>query len=199
MKRTGVGMFTRRQVLAGLGAAATLGVVGCGDDSGATGDVDAGIDPDAPPDGGPNACTATSTMTPQQLLAHVETIIVLCMENRSFDHYLGSLRVAENRMDVDGLTGTESNPSASGGTVSVHLLQDFTPEDPPHGWSACHEQWNNGANDGFVKAHEGSSEADVMGYHDRSQLPVTYALADAGVVCNRWFAACLGPTWPNRF
>src|SRR3712207_7271150 len=39
----------------------------------------------------------------------------------------------------------------------------------------------------------------VMGYHVRSQLPVTYALADAGVVCNRWFASCLGPTWPNRF
>jgi phospholipase C len=38
-----------------------------------------------------------------------------------------------------------------------------------------------------------------MGYHVRSQIPVTYALADAGVVCNRWFAGCLGPTWPNRF
>ena len=194
----GEGTFTRRQVLAGLGAAAAIGVVGCGDDSGAGPDVDAGIDPDAPPDA-INACTATSTMTPVELLAHVETIIVLCMENRSFDHYLGSLRLLENRTDVDGLAGTEANPTSAGGSVPVHNLQDFTPADPPHGWSACHQQWNNGANDGFVKAHAGSSEADVMGYHVRSQIPVTYALADAGVVCNRWFAGCLGPTWPNRF
>ena len=83
--------------------------------------------------------------------------------------------------------------------MAVHQLDDYTPEDPPHGWDACHAQWNGGANDGFVRAHAGASEADVMGYHVRAQIPVTYALADAGVVCNRWFAGCLGPTWPNRF
>lgn len=138
-------------------------------------------------------------MTPEQLLAHVETIVVLCMENRSFDHYLGSLRLLEGRTDIDGLLGTESNSTAANVAVPVHLLEDFTPADPPHGWDASHAQWNNGANDGFVREHAGSSEADVMGYHVRSQLPVTYALADAGVVCNRWFASCLGPTWPNRF
>jgi phospholipase C len=145
------------------------------------------------------ACTAASSMTPEQLLAHVETIVVLCMENRSFDHYLGSLRLLEGRTDIDGLLGTESNSTAANVAVPVHLLEDFTPADPPHGWDASHAQWNNGANDGFVREHAGSSEADVMGYHVRSQLPVTYALADAGVVCNRWFASCLGPTWPNRF
>ncbi len=186
-------------MLAGLGAGAAAGLIGCGGEP-----ADAGETPDAgepPPPDAPavTACTATSTMTPAQLLAHVEAIVVLCMENRSFDHYLGSLRLAEGRADVDGLTGSESNPSASGGAVTVHRLDDFTPEDPPHGWDACHAQWNNGANDGFVRAHAGASEGDVMGYHVREQLPVTYALADAGVVCNRWFAACLGPTWPNRF
>ncbi len=189
--------LTRRSVLAGLGAGAAIGLIGCDDPP--DGQPDAG-DPPPTPDGPPgNACTATSTMTPAELLAHVEAIVVLCMENRSFDHYLGSLRLAEGRADVDGLTGTESNPNVDGMPVGVHQLDDFTPEDPPHSWDACHAQWNNGANDGFVRQHAGASEADVMGYHVRSQLPVTYALADAGVVCNRWFAACLGPTWPNRF
>jgi phospholipase C len=188
-------LLTRRGVLAGLGAGAAVGLIGCGGDS------------DAQPDGAPpepdgpevTACTATSTMTPAELLAHVETIVVLCMENRSFDHYFGSLRLAERRADIDGLTGAESNPTTAGTPVAVHPFDDYTPEDPPHSWDACHAQWNDGANDGFVRAHAGASEADVMGYHVRAQLPVMYALADAGVVCNRWFAACLGPTWPNRF
>jgi phospholipase C len=196
--------LTRRGLLAGIGATTTLGVIGCGgaaagDPDGADGGVaDAAADaaPDAP---AVTACTATSAKTPAELLAHIDAIVVLCMENRSFDHYLGSLKLAERRHDVDGLTGTEQNPSASGAPVRIHRLDDFTPEDPPHSWSACHDQWNQGANDGFVRRHAGPSEADVMGYHVRSQIPVTYALADAGVVCNRWFAACLGPTWPNRF
>jgi phospholipase C len=138
-------------------------------------------------------------MTPEQLLAHIETIVVLCMENRSFDHYLGSLRLREDRLDTDGLIGSESNPNTQSVAVPVHQLDTFTPADPPHGWDACHAQWDGGANDGFVREHAGADEADVMGYYVRDQIPVTYALADAGVICNRWFAACLGPTWPNRF
>ena len=196
--------ITRRQLLAGVGAATAAGAIGCSWNSAAAPpDGSAPVDPDAPPgpDAPPpvNACAAPAGMTPEELLAHVETIVVLCMENRSFDHYLGSLRLLEGRTDVDGLTGGESNPTAANVPVPIHLLEDYTPEDPPHGWDACHRQWNNGANDGFVREHAGASEADVMGYHVRAQLPVTYALADAGVVCNRWFSACLGPTWPNRF
>lgn len=193
-------MLTRREVLAGLGITAAAGAIGC--DNGVAQVIDGGeAGQDAAPgaDGALGACTATSALTPKQLLAHVETFVVLCMENRSFDHYLGSLRMTEARMDIDGLTGTEVNYTTNNTPVAVHALADFTPDDPPHGWDACHAQWNNGANDGFVKEHAGASEADVMGYHVRAQIPVTYALADAGVVCNRWFAACLGPTWPNRF
>jgi len=196
----------RRQVLAALGASLGAAAVGCGPGV-ESADDDDGVEPDAsgpridamPPDAAETACTATSALTPQQLLAGIETIVVLCMENRSFDHYLGSLRVREGRMDVDGLTGDESNPDPDGAAVPVHLLEDFTPADLPHTWEACHQQWNQGANDGFVLAHAGSAQADAMGYHVREQLPVTYALADAGAICQRWFAGVLGPTWPNRF
>jgi len=120
------------------------------------------------------------------------------MENRSFDNYLGSLQMLESR-SVDGLTGNESNPAPDGGSVLVHQLNTFTPEDPPHNWDACHAQFNAGLNDGFVREHAGASQDDVMGYHTRSQLPITYALADAGAVCDRYFCSLLGPTWPNRF
>src|SRR6185503_6562635 len=65
-------------------------------------------------------------------------------------------------------------------------------------WDACHAQWNGGRNDGFVKSHAGSYQDQVMGFHVREQLPVSYALADSGVACDHWNASVMGPTWPNR-
>jgi phospholipase C len=198
----------RRQVLAGLGASLGAAAIGCGDDGNQAPGDDVG-DADAasgPPDATridateETACTATSALTPAELLAGIDAMVVLCMENRSFDHYLGALRLVEGRTDIDGLTGVETNPAPGGAEpVPVHLLEDFTPADPPHEWDACHEQWNDGANDGFVIAHAGASQNDVMGYHVREHIPVLYALADAGAICQRWFCSLLGPTWPNRF
>lgn len=196
---------TRRDTLKGIGIAiggVAIGAcgseaAGTGDDDGDGGDVDAaGIDApriDAPVDAEVDAPSA------EVLLGSVDTFVVLMMENRSFDHYFGSLRLLEGRADVDGLTGAEANPRSGGSMVAVHRLDDFTPDDPPHGWDACHRQWNDGANDGFVREHEGASEADVMGYHVREQLPQLYALADQGALCQRWFSSVMGPTWPNRF
>jgi phospholipase C len=151
------------------------------------GDGDAGMGP--PP-------------TPEQLLGGIDAIVVLMMENRSFDHFFGALRSDAsyaNASTVDGLRGSESNLSASGETVTVFKMDNFTPEDPPHDWDPVHASWNDGANDGFVKAHQGASEKEVMGFHDRSQIPFYYWLADNYTVCDRWFCSLLGPTWPNRY
>ncbi|MCX4240374.1 alkaline phosphatase family protein [Paraliomyxa miuraensis] len=141
--------------------------------------------------------------TPEELLANIDHIIVLCMENRSFDHYLGALQLEEGVKDVDGLDGTETNPDQNGTPVGVFEMDNFEPVDPPHGWGACHAQWNGGANDGFVVEHFNSNgdavKHEAMGYHVREHLPVTYALADAYTVCDAWFCSVLGPTWPNRW
>jgi phospholipase C len=185
-------MITRRQMLAGLGATAAAGLVGCHEDGSAAPDGSV-PDPDAPPDGPPiNACTATSAMTPEQLLAHVETIVVLCMENRSFI----AARLAACRRRGQQISICESNVLRRSGTV--HLLET-SPRSSTAQLGRLPRAMALQANDGFVSAHAGANESDVMGYHVRSQIPVTHALADAGVVCNRWFAGCLGPTWPNRF
>ncbi len=148
--------------------------------------------------GSPDPCVDTGNLTPAELLSHIEHVIVLCMENRSFDHYLGSRKLVEHR-DVDGLSGSESNPDPDGVPVPIFNLDTFTVPDPPHDWDPVHQQWDNGLNDGFVKAFAGPDQSDVMGYYVRAQLPVTYALADAFTVCDRYFSALLGPTWPNRF
>jgi len=193
--------ISRRDALKGLGAAVGAAALGCGSDPSGVAGPDAPSDPpDAgqAPDGAP-APDAKPAPTAEQLLAGIDTFVVLCMENRSFDHYLGSLRLLEGRMDIDGLTGTESNPAPNGAPVKVHRLDNYTPADPPHNWTAVHRQWNDGANDGFVRSHAGRSQADVMGYYTRDHLPITYALADGGAICQRWFSSVLGPTWPNRY
>jgi phospholipase C len=132
----------------------------------------------------------------------VDHVVVVMMENRSFDHYLGSLSLEEG-WAIDGLTGEEQNPDLAGSPVGVFPLAEPCQSDPPHGWSSSHQQFAEGANDGFVREHEsrvGESQGDwVMGYYRRDRLPVHYALADAFAVPERWFCSVLGPTWPNRF
>lgn len=199
---------TRRAALVGLGV--SLGVAACG---GGAEDVPtpapaattppASTTPPAATTPPPAATTPPAeTLTPKQLLAGIEHIVVLMMENRSFDHFLGALETDPGyaaKAQVDGLSGTESNLAPDGTSVSAFKMTNFTPADPPHGWDAAHAQFNAGKNDGFVVAHAGDSQDEAMGYHDRSQIPLYYWFADNFTVCDNWFASVLGPTWPNRF
>ena len=167
--------MNRRDLLKGFGAAlGASATAGCGMPVGTIGGVDAGK------------------------LAGIDTFVVLMMENRSFDHILGARRLLEGRAE-NGLTGAEWNPDPAGNPVGIFQLTNFTPADPPHHWEDAHAQWNGGANDGFVRAHAGSSQAEVMGYHVRADVPVTWALADEFAVCDRWHSSVLGPTFPNRY
>jgi phospholipase C len=135
--------------------------------------------------------------------ATIDTIVVLMMENRSFDHYLGSLRLEEGNTDVDGLDASMSNPDSDGVEHAVARASVDCLADPGHSWESSHDQFNGGANDGFVQDYEGRSDdtlvAEVMGYFTRAELPITYALADAYAPCDAWFCSVMGPTWPNRF
>ncbi|MCX4244303.1 alkaline phosphatase family protein [Paraliomyxa miuraensis] len=171
---------------------------------GGSGDSSTGADGSSSSDttGEPPAdCSDNGGLTPEELLANIDTIVVVMMENRSLDHYFGSATFLEGST-VDGLTGRETNPRIDGTPVPVFEMANLQPADPPHGWDSCHLQWNLGANDGFVIEHElehPSFYDEVMGYHVRAQLPVIYALADEYVLCDHWYSSVMGPTWPNRF
>lgn len=177
--------LSRRRILQGLSASLGATMVGCG------------IDAEGPFEGEPLG-EAESELSSQSALAHVKKIVVLCMENRSFDHYLGSRKFVEGRA-VNGLMGTETNPAPDGTQVPVFDLQTYAATDPPHELTDAHAQWDMGKNDGFVISHAGPSQAEVMGYYLRNQLPTTYALADAFTTCDAYFSSVMGPTWPNRF
>jgi phospholipase C len=151
------------------------------------------------------ACKAPSgdSASPTPEAATIDTVIVLMMENRSFDHYLGGMRLVEGRDDIDGLDATMSNPDSDGVEIPVSPATVDCVADPGHSWGDSHRQFNDGANDGFVTEYESRAPNDVLGevmsYQVRENLPITWALADAYTVCDAWFCSVMGPTWPNRF
>jgi phospholipase C len=138
------------------------------------------------------------------LVNKIRHLIVLMMENRSFDHYLGSLTL-EGRTDVNGLpTPLPAIPDQNGNPVASRSIDNLPPRypDPPHSWDASHSDYNAGLNDGFVLQyqlqHPTADPSIPMGYYTRSTLPVYYALADRFTVCDAWFSSVLSSTWPNR-
>lgn len=128
-------------------------------------------------------------------------IVVLCMENRSYDHFFGSRALLEKR-GGDGLVAGMANVDKDGNRLEIFHAKMPCVADPPHGWTQSRAQFNGGKNDGFVTAYQASHGVtvgpEVMGYETRAELPVSYALADASTVCDRWFCSLMGPTWPNR-
>jgi phospholipase C len=136
-------------------------------------------------------------------LARIDHVVVLLLENRSFDHMLGYLKL-EAGLPVDGLVPSMSNAHA-GRSYRVHHLKStkLTKEqDPGHGGSDVKEQLANG-NGGFVSNYAKHNPNDpspgtVMGYYNGTDLPVYDHLAREFAVCDRWFCSVPGATWPNR-
>jgi len=139
------------------------------------------------------------------LLPQIKHIVVLMMENHSYDNYLGMLdgRGEGFSLDRDGQP-TASNLDAAGNPVSCHHLHSTTqtPEVPCQSWHATHMQYNSGKMDGFVTStQEVAPDADPavgMGYWTERDLPFYYGLARTFPLADRWFSSCLGPTFPNR-
>ncbi|HLY82162.1 MAG TPA: alkaline phosphatase family protein [Acidimicrobiales bacterium] len=137
-------------------------------------------------------------------LPEVRHIVVLMMENHSFDNYLGMLGRGDGLPVDEHGTVTASNPASDGvPVVAAHL--GSTTQDvgaPTQSWEASHLQWNGGANDGFARAAEvcrpAGEPATAMGYWTDADLPFYYGLARTFPVADRWFSSCLGPTFPNR-
>lgn len=147
-------------------------------------------------------------------LHYIDNIVILQMENRSFDHYFASLIIDEGREDIIGADASFYNETADG-SARIHpnwITEDYEIfPDPPHGFSSNNRQWNLGNNDGFVREWEQTMasaellEKDyasklglVMGYYKRHQLPALYTLADHFTLADQWYCSMLGPTWPNR-
>jgi phospholipase C len=148
----------------------------------------------------------------EQLMANqIKHLVVLMMENRSFDHMFGFLKSPSWK--IDGLDGTETNPDSKGALVratpDARYAGDFFP-DPGHDFVSVNEQiFSNSTGtgtasmQGFVKAYEGKTgnvakSHNIMKCFGAGRLPALSTLAQEYAVCDRWFASVPGPTLPNR-
>jgi phospholipase C len=125
----------------------------------------------------------------------IDTFVVLMMENRSFDHYLGWLPNADGRQA--GLSYTDRAGKA-------HATHRFAPDfqgcdhpDPNHGWTGGREEFNGGRMDGFMRA--GSNDDFCLAYYEKQDLPFISHAAAASTAYDRFFCSLLGPTFPNRY
>jgi phospholipase C len=149
-------------------------------------------------------------------LDQIDHIVVLMMENRSYDHMLGYLTLSGRRPELDGLQAGMANvyrdrsgkfPQYDGLSFPIHELLDTRmkkSQDPPHGGSSVDKQLLR-KNQGFVQTYMdergGPAEVqpgDVMGYHTDRHLPVYDHLSEKFLVCDRWFSSVAGSTFPNR-
>jgi len=122
----------------------------------------------------------------------IDHFVVLMMENRSFDHYLGW------RPDVDGRTSGLKYPDDQGHFHKTHhLASDYQGcgfKDPDHSWEGARAEYDHGKLDGFYKVND----EFALGYYLENDLPYLPALSKAFTTYDRYFAALLGPTYPNR-
>jgi phospholipase C len=150
------------------------------------------------PDSRPDPLRAAGTPEPGIPIEHV---VVLMMENHSFDNYFGMLP-GRGRPGADGFAfdagglPTASNPRVDGTSVRAFAMPTYCqPEhEPNQSWNGTHIAVDGGRMDGFVRA-----SGDVaMGYWDETDIPFYYSLAKSFPLANRWFASAPCQTYPNR-
>ena len=136
--------------------------------------------------------TAPSKLPPPKH-SGIDHIVVVMMENRSFDHYLGWLPGADGRQA--GLTFTDPHGVAQ---ATHHLTVPYGCgfNDPDHSYEGGRVEFNGGACDGWLRA--GNNDVFSIGYFKGPDLGFHGNAARDWTVCDRYFAAILGPTFPNR-
>jgi phospholipase C len=172
--------ISRRQLLKSAAAGAGMlaiggleGLQGCSDDS-SLGSGAAALLPD-PPDSG------------------IEHIVLVMMENRSFDHFFGWVPGADGRQQ--GLTYTDRNGTPHT-TRRFDGFQGCAHPDPDHSQKGGLDQLNGGACDGWLRS--GMNDVYSIGYYTDADLAF-YRQASANfTICDRYFAAVMASTFPNR-
>ncbi|MFN8036772.1 MAG: alkaline phosphatase family protein [Acidimicrobiia bacterium] len=165
------------------------------------------------------ALTAGPTHAPDSVLHHaaadcpIDTVVIVMMENRSFDHYLGWLADDHAYLDagrrrygagfrVDGRV-RQTYPDASGRRTATRPASSYEPEkaetrgcgfrDPGHSWTRARIQRDHG----FLAKGTGN-DTFALAYYQAADLPIYAALARRFTVFDRWHSSILGPTFPNR-
>jgi phospholipase C len=156
------------------------------------------------------------TSTPVDTDIPIDTVVVIMMENHSFDSYFGHLGKFANNPNIESAPDNATNLDTSGKPQPYTHAPHFCTLDTNHEWAGTHEEIDGGKMDGFAKANDGwnanalpksadggvdptlISGARSMYWFDERDLPFYYALGSTFAIGDHYFASVPGPTLPNR-
>lgn len=128
----------------------------------------------------------------------VQHVVILTLENRSFDHYYGCLSGVRGFSDPNALLLTNGQPVFFQPFANGYVLPFHSPTqclgDIDHNEPSGLAAWDSGWWDGWLAA----KGANSMAYFSREDLGFYYALADAYTICDAYHCSVFGPTYPNR-
>jgi phospholipase C len=139
-------------------------------------------------------------------LSDIKHIVILMQENRSFDHYYGTMPGVRGFSDPTAITLSTGNPvfyqpdpfHAQGYLLPFHYdTKSTSAQATPgtdHSWPTQHQAWNNGAMDHWIAA----KGEFTMGYFEHDDIPFHRELAQAFTICDNYHCSVFGPTHPNR-
>ena len=170
-------MAISRRALLGAGLAGAAGAVGV-----------AGLGADRVG----RALAATTLRSPQT--SGIEHVVVVMMENRSFDHLLGWVPRADGRQA--GLSYVDRY-AVRHATHHMTVPNNCGFSDPDHSYEGGRIQLDGGRCDGFLRS--GLSDVSAIGYYTQADLPFLGQAATQWTTFDRYFAATMAETYPNRF
>lgn len=187
-KKTGIDAG-RRRVLAGMAGGSVLALTGCkgGGGLGLGGAAGSGTSLNLP-------------ALPEPKESGIDHIVVLMMENRSFDHFLGWVPGADGQQA--GLSFPDKNgaqvPTFHLATDPAYGFQGCGKEDPSHSYDGGHTHYNNGAMNHFLQTVSDPADHFPVGYYSADDVPFFKGVADNFTLCDRYFSGILSSTFPNR-
>ncbi len=144
--------------------------------------------------GGAESILAKTTTLPTPNKSGINHIVLVTMENRSFDHFLGWLPGA------NGVQAGLSYTDTSGSTYSTYALSDYQGcghADPDHSYAGGRVQYDNGKCDGFLQTAP-PGDTFPIGYYQQSDLAFLGQAAPGWTTFSGYFAAIMAETFPNR-
>jgi len=130
---------------------------------------------------------------PSPSASQIDHIVIVMMENRSFDHFLGWLPGSRGKQA--GLTYLDSQGEAH---PTYHLTDDVgcAHPDPDHSYAGGRSEYNNGKMNGWLQTT--TNDVFCIGYYEEADLPFFSAAARNFTTCDNYFASILSSTFPNR-
>jgi phospholipase C len=162
----------------------------------------------------PNLRKAMAQAPLRGSVTDIKHVVVFMQENRSFDHYFGTLAGVRGFADPNAITLStgksvfyQPDPSNPDGYLLPWHLDTKTTSaqaipSTSHAWTVQHEAVDGGKNDNWLPAHlaaDGPTNGPfTMSYYERQDIPFHFALAENFTICDGYHCSLLGPTWPNR-